>query len=64
MTSEFRYQVDEDPCEICVGAVLIEYKRECSAQGSWGPWTPQKAWCSRGCVVVPDAEARIRRHIA
>jgi hypothetical protein len=64
MTYEFRYQVDEDPCEICVGAVLIESKRESSAQGVWGPWIPQKAWCSRGCVVVSDAEERIRRHIA
>jgi hypothetical protein len=25
MTSEFGYQVDEDPCEICVGPVLIEH---------------------------------------
>lgn len=64
MAWEFRYEVDEAPCEICLGAILIESKREGSAEGSWGPWTPHNAWCSRGCVVVSDAEARVRRHIA
>lgn len=64
MTWEFRYKVDDDPCENCAGAVLIEYKRYHEAQGSWGPWIPQRAWCSRTCVVVQDAEERLRRHIA
>lgn len=61
MAFEFRYEVDEGPCENCVGGVLIESKRERSAQGLWGSWTPIKAWCSRCCVVVPDTEERIRR---
>ncbi|MGA7054905.1 MAG: hypothetical protein WBZ37_27275, partial [Mycobacterium sp.] len=63
MTWEFRYVVDDDPCENCAGAVLVEYKRKGTAQGSWGRWTPHKAWCSRGCAVVHDVEQRIRRHI-
>jgi hypothetical protein len=33
MAWEFRYDVDENPCEICLGAVLIESKREGSAEG-------------------------------
>ena len=64
MAWEFRYEVDEKPCEVCMGAVLIESKREGDAQGLYGPWTPHKAWCSRCCGVVSDTEARIRRHIA
>jgi hypothetical protein len=36
MAWEFRYEVDEDPCEICLGAVRIESKTEGSAQGPWG----------------------------
>jgi hypothetical protein len=63
MAPEFRYQVDEDPCEICVGPVLVLFKRDRSAQGTWSRWIPQRASCGAGCVVR-DAEARIRRHIA
>jgi hypothetical protein len=63
MECEFRYEVDEDPCETCASAVLIESKREGSAQGPLGPWTPIKAWCTRCHVVVRDAEERIRRHL-
>ena len=48
MAREFRYEVDENPCEVCVVAVLID----------------SKAWCRSCCVVVCDAEERIRHHVA
>jgi hypothetical protein len=64
MAWEFRYEVDEDPCETCAGAVLIESKREGNGRGRSVPWTPIKAWCTRCYVVVRDTEARIRCYIA
>jgi hypothetical protein len=48
MAGEFRYQVDENPCDVCVDAALIE----------------SKAWRTRCCVVVCDSEERIRHHVA
>ena len=59
MAWEFRYEIDQHPCGVCACAVLIESERESSAPGLWGPWTPRKAWCTRCCVVVSDAEERI-----
>jgi hypothetical protein len=65
MASDFRYEVDEDPCEICVGPVLIEYKRDRTAQGAWLRWIPQRAWCASGCEGRRALdEMCVRRHIA
>jgi hypothetical protein len=64
MVSEYLDERDEDPCEGGAAAVLIESKREDSAECVWGPWIPHKAGCTRCVVVVRDAEERVRRHIA
>ena len=54
MVSEYRYELDEDPCEGGVGAVLIDSKGAASPACVWGPWIPHKAGCTRCHVFVHD----------